>query len=404
MKTNKNQTKNQRNMKSLQILLTAILLCTFGLGVSAQEEKQEIKTRPFQITFVTPLGTNGLDAWNITNKFSINLYAGYNGGLDGVELSGFGSMLKNNMKGAQISGFGNIIMGTGKGVQVSGYFNFSKGYFSGVQVSGFSNIITTNAKAWQLSGFANVTTKKLEGGQIASFANFSKGNTVGQICGFTNVNSGDLTGLQIAGFANINTGLVQGAQIGGFANITQNLRGVQIGFFNYVDSLEKGIPIGFLTIVKNGYRALEISGNETMYGNFSFKTGTKQFYNIFSVGGSYKDDKILWGLGYGIGTMLPIKENWNLGIELLSYQINEDKWHTEALNLHNKLQLTASRKVTKNVDVFGGLSWNVNVSETEDHDGNPFKSSITPYSVFDKTYGNGNNVTMHPGFTVGVRF
>ncbi|OFX85998.1 MAG: hypothetical protein A2W99_16675 [Bacteroidetes bacterium GWF2_33_16] len=401
---NNNQSKNQKNMKTGKVLITAILLLAINLVGKAQDEKKESEVRPFQITFVTPLGTNGLDAWNITNKFSINLYAGYNGGLDGVELSGFGSMLKNNMKGTQISGFGNIIMGTGKGAQISGYFNFSKGYFSGVQVSGFSNIIINDAKAWQLSGFANVTTKKLEGGQVASFANYSKGNTNGQMSGFANVNSGDLTGVQIAGFANVNTGSLQGVQIGGFANVTQHLRGVQIGFFNYVDSLEKGIPIGFLTIVKNGYRTLEISGNETIYGNVSFKTGTTHFYNIFSVGGSYKDDKIYWGLGYGIGTMLPLKEKWNLGFELLSYQINEDEWHTEALNLHNKLQITASRKVAKNIDLFGGISWNVNVSETEDRDGNPFESTITPYSVFDKTYGNGNNVTMYPGFTVGVRF
>ncbi|HAN19013.1 MAG: hypothetical protein A2X13_11540 [Bacteroidetes bacterium GWC2_33_15] len=401
---NNNQLKNQKNMKTVKVLITGILLFAISLGVKAQEEKKKLEVRPFQITFVTPLGTNGLEAWNITNKFSINLYAGYNGGLDGVELSGFGSMLKNNMKGAQISGFGNMTMGTGKGAQVSGYFNYTKGYFSGVQVSGFSNIITNDAKAWQISGFGNVTTKKLDGAQIASFANYSNGITIGQASGFASINKGDLSGVQISGFANINTGSLKGAQISGFANITQKLNGVQIGVFNYVDSLEKGIPIGFFTIVKNGYRAIEISGNETMYGNVSFKTGTKQFYNIISVGGSYKDNKILWGLGYGIGTMLPIKENWNLGIELLSYQINEDEWHTEALNLYNKLQLTASRKVTKNMDIFGGLSWNVNVSETEDRDGNPFESSVSPYTLFDKTYGNGNHVTMYPGFTVGIRF
>ena len=105
-----------------------------------------------------------------------------------------------------------------------------------------------------------------------------------------------------------------------------------------------------------------------------------------------------------IGTIMPIKEDWKLAIELLSYQISEDEWHTDALNLHNKLQITASKKISDNLDIFGGVSWNVNVSDTEDQDGNSFKSSITPWNVFDKTYGNDTNVKMYPGFTAGIRF
>mgnify|MGYP007048013149 CR=1 FL=1 len=44
------------------------------------------------------------------------------------------------------------------------------------------------------------------------------------------------------------------------------------------------------------------------------------------------------------------------------------------------------------------------VSETIDNNGNAFESSATPYDVFDKTYGNDNNVKMYPGFTAGIRF
>jgi len=396
--------KKQEKMKSLSIVMTIVLLFSFGLRTLAQEEVQETKTRPFQMTFVTPLGTNGLDAWNVTNKFSINLYAGYNGGLDGVELSGFGGMLKNDMIGTQISGFGNIVMGTGKGFQAAGFFNYTHQYFSGAQTAGFSNVVIDSAKAWQFSGFGNVTTGKLDGGQIAGFANYSKGNTVGQASGFANVNNGSLKGFQVAGFSNVNTDSLKGVQIAGFANYTKKLHGVQIAPFNYVDSLESGIPIGILSFVKNGYRAYEIGTSETLYGIASFKTGTKQFYNILSVGASYKNDKVLWGWGYGIGTMMPIKEDWNLAIELLSYHINEDEWFTKALNLNNKLQITASKKVSENIEVFGGASWNVNVSELEDYDGNAFNSSITPYDVFDKTYNNETNVKMYPGFTAGIRF
>ena len=391
-------------MKSLKKGIVFILLLTLGFGLKAQEEKQEIQTRPFQITFVTPLGTNGLDALKIINKFSINLYAGYNGGLDGFELSGFGSMLKYNMIGTQISGFGNIVLGSGKGAQLAGYFNFTKEHFDGFQASGFANIVTNDAKACQITGFGNIATGELDGIQIAGFTNYSKGNKVGQISGFSNINIGDLKGVQISGFSNINSGTLQGTQIAGFVNVTEKLKGVQIGVFNYADSVEKGVPIGFFSIVKNGYRAIELGINETLYGNLSFKTGTKQFYNIISIGGSYKDDKILWGFGYGIGTLVPLKNNWDLGVELVSTHVNENEWYTETLNLNNKLQISAAKKISQNMSIFGGISWNVNVSETEDQNGNPFKSSISPYNIFDKTYGNGNNVKMYPGVILGIRF
>ncbi len=393
--------KKSKRMKSLSIAL--IMMLSTSLGLRAQEETKP-KTRPFQISFITPLGTNGLDAWNITNKVSINLYAGYNGGVDGIELSGFGSMLKNDMTGTQISGFGNMIMGTGNGFQGAGNFNYVKGNFKGVQLAGFTNIALSDMNGSQFSGFANVSVDKIEKIQIAGFANYSKGNKTGQLSGFSNVNNGNLKGIQAAGFSNVNTKSVKGVQIAGFANYAKILNGLQIAPFNYVDSLEKGLPIGVFSFVKNGYRAYEISTSETLYGVASFKTGVKQFYNIVSVGASYNNEKTYWGWGYGVGTMFTLKNDWGLAVELLSYHINEDEWFTDAINMHNKLQLTASKKVSKKIEVFGGASWNVNVSELEDSDGNPFKSTFTPYDTFNKTYDNKTNVKMYPGFTAGIRF
>lgn len=397
--------KNKMKMKTAGTTLALIFTMILGFNAQAQDENtQQTKTRPFQITFVTPMGTNGTNALNITNEFSINLLAGYNGGLDGIALSGFGSMLKNDMKGTQLSGFGNIVMGTGKGFQGAGQFNYTQKHFNGVQVSGFANIIANDAKAWQISGFTNVTTGTIDGAQLAGFANYAEGTTIGQAGSFINVNKGDLKGIQIAGFANVNTEKTEGIQISGFANYTKTLSGVQLAPFNYVDSLEKGLPIGIFSLVKNGYKTIEISANETLYGVVSFKTGVKKFYNIISVGSSIHHNKTYWGWGYGIGTMMPVKNDWNVAIELLSYHINEDEWFTEALNLNNKLQITASKKVSEKTELFGGISWNVNVSELEDHDGNAFESTFTPYYTFNETYDNEINVKMYPGLTAGIRF
>ncbi|MFC2152379.1 hypothetical protein ACFLSE_07615 [Bacteroidota bacterium] len=414
------QVKRKKEMKSLGIIMTIFVLFLFGINGYAQDDTTKIKTRPFQMTFITPLGTNGLDAWNITNNFSINLYAGYNGGLDGFELSSFAGVLRNNMKGTQIAGFGNGVLSEANGVQIAGFANYVNNDFTGFQAAGFANVVNGKSKACQISGFSNVAIDSLDGVQltgfanasvekiskiqISGFANYSKGNGAGQITGFSNVNVGDLKGIQIAGFSNVNTDSLKGVQIAGFSNYTKTLKGVQISPFNYVDSLESGIPIGVFSVVRNGCRAFEISTSETLYGVTSFKTGVKSFYNILSVGASYRNGKYLWGWGYGIGTMISLKDDWGLGIELLSYHINENEWFTDKLNLHNKLQIIASKRVSENIEVFGGASWNVNVSETIDDNGNAFDSSITPYDTFNKTFGNDNNVKMYPGFTAGIRF
>ncbi|MCB2197698.1 MAG: hypothetical protein KQH79_17705 [Bacteroidetes bacterium] len=397
--------KNKMKMKTAGMTLALIFTLVIGFNAQAQEEKtQQTKTRPFQMTFVTPLGTNGLDAWNITNKVSINLYAGYNGGVDGIEVSGFGSMLKNDMVGTQIAGFGNMIMGNGNGVQLAGFLNYANNTYKGTQLSGFANVTIDSLNGSQVAGFANVAGSKIQKIQLAGTANYSKGNDAGQISGFANINAGDLHGIQLAGCANINTEKVKGVQVSGFVNYTKTLSGVQLAPFNYVDSLEKGLPIGVFSIVKNGYKTIEISANETLYGVVSFKTGVKRFYNIISVGSSIHHNKTYWGWGYGIGTMMPIKNDWNVAIELLSYHINEDEWFTEALNMNNKLQITASKKVSEKTELFGGISWNVNVSELEDHDGNAFESTFTPYDTFNETYDNETNVKMYPGLTAGIRF
>jgi len=410
--------KNKKRMKTLGTIITTAIILFFVISTNAQQDT--IRTMTFQMTFVTPLGTNGLNAWNITNNFSINLYAGYNGGLDGFELSSFAGVLKNNMKGTQIAGVGNGVLGTGSGAQLAGFAKYVNKDYTGIQAAGFANVIGGKSNAVQLSGFsnvaldsfdgiqitgfANVSVKEITKIQLSGFANYSKGNGAGQITGFANANAGSLKGIQLAGFANVNTETVQGVQIAGFSNYTKKLKGVQIAPFNYVDSLESGIPIGVFSVVRNGYRAFEISFSETLYGAASFKTGVKSFYNIISVGASYREGKYLWGWGYGIGTLIPLKEEWNLGIELLSYHINENEWFTDKMNIHNKLQITASKTVSNNSEVIGGASWNVNVSETIDNNGNAFESSTTPYDVYEKTYGNDNNVKMYPGLTAGIKF
>jgi len=59
-------------------------------------------------------------------------------------------------------------------------------------------------------------------------------------------------------------------------------------------------------------------------------------------------------------------------------------------------------RLSDNLTVFGGPSWNVLVSDVAD--GKAINSDYAPWHVFNKTYSNKTNVKMYPGFSVGVRF
>ncbi len=387
-------------MKRISKQLALTLFLAFNFWANAQTEK----TAPFHISFITPLSTNGMDSWNTTNNFSINLFAGYSGGLDGLELGGFANILKNDMKGAQFAGFSNVVLGHSTGAQMAGFANYTgQSFDKGAQFAGFSNVVNASSEVIQGAGFSNTVNGKLQGVQMAGFANFARGVSGGQFAGYININTADLSGAQISGFGNVATGDVKGVQIAGFFNFAKNVKGTQIaGFFNYAETLEDGIAIGFLSYIKNGYHKVEVESNESFYAMTSYKTGTRKFYNILSLGGSLRNDVLIWGYGYGIGTTLPLSPKWDVQIEASSYHINEDEWHTDKLNLLNKLKLTASYQLSDYVSVYAGPSMNLLVSSRRDAEGNFARSAIVPWDIFDKEYDE-NRVIMYPGFTLGIR-
>jgi hypothetical protein len=241
---------------------------------------------------------------------------------------------------------------------MAGYWNFNRGRVNGLM----------------LSGFANVALDTVDGLQGA---------------GFTNVTVGDMKGVQASGFANVTTGTQQGFQVAGFVNVARKLRGVQLGVVNVADTVEKGIPIGFLSFVRNGYHAIQIGGNETLYGEISFKTGVRKFYNILSVGAAVWDGRMIWGYGYGLGTMIPMGRRMDLSVEAVSWQINRDHWYSDNMNLLNRLNLSLSYNITPTLGAYVGGSWNVLVTGNE--------------IIGDHMHHWTSDVSMYPGFNAGIR-
>lgn len=386
-------------------------------------DESPYKESPIHIGLIYPISSNGIEAGQYVNQLSFHLLVGYAAGLngfeasalgnvendfvDGVQFAGFFNVVKNRvdgvqgagflnvsggeLEGAQLAGFLNTHAGTMEGLQGSGFLNLSTGYTQGGQLAGFSNIITHEAEALQGAGFANIATSSLKGAQFAGFGNYAH----------------QVKGAQFAGFANIATDHVEGFQGSGFINVARTVKGVQLGVFNVADSIE-GVPIGFLSIVrKNGYRALEVWGGETLHANAALKIGVRKFYNIFSFGSQFADTDFRYGLGYGIGTVTALAPTIDFSIDLLAQQIYEGDnpifRNNNRLNLLNTFRLGVSKQFSQHFGLFAAPTFHVFVSEVEREDGS-IGSDLAPYTFFDQTYNEKTNLQMWAGFQVGLRF
>lgn len=415
-------------MNIFKISITVILILLLVNNLKAQEDStsNEVIRRTAQLTFVTPLGTNGLEAGKVENNISVNMIAGYSKGLKGVEFGGFSNVITGDAHGIQFAGFSNVVLGKFRGVQVAGFSNISKsghkgaqvvgfsnvsvGDFDGIQAAGFSNIIRGEQKGIQAAGFSNVTVGKVNGVQASTFSNVAKNGVKGtQISTFSNVSSGKTEAIQVSTFSNVASDTLQGVQVSAFLNIAKVVKGVQVSFINISDTIAKGVPIGFLSIVKKGgYHKFEIGGGETFHLNTSYKTGVSRFYNIFSLGLSYAEEDFHLGFGYGIGTEMSLKNNFNLNFELIGYSVmgNLSKanyiydYYFDSLT---KLHITVSKQFAKYLTVYAGPTLNFCASDRTDTEGNYLGSVVVPWSAYSKTnyYA---KTDFYPGFRLGLRF
>ncbi|MBI1306701.1 MAG: hypothetical protein GC181_08815 [Bacteroidetes bacterium] len=398
-------------MKNLIILLAALFI---GQTLKSQNTSDTNTTMPHvQLSFLYPLGTSGTHSIRETQNVSINIIAGANKEIDGVEVGGVANFTKGSVNGVQIAGTANLVMDTLKGLQLagtanvvmkdvqaaqgSGFANVTLGRHTGVQAAGFANYSGMKMQGAQISGFANVAMDSMAGIQVSGFANTSLHNTKGnQIAGYINVATETMDGLQIAGFSNVTTGSMEGLQISGFVNYAKKIKGAQLGFINVADTLH-GIAIGFLSFAKNGYHTFEISSNETFQTNLTFKTGVNQFYNSLSAGVQWNGDKSVWAFGYGIGTRKMFGNLYSLSADLRTYGVLPDKFEDDHWQSFNKLELSFARRINKYVEVYAGGNVNMWFSDPD--------QSRPSYLRSTGNHGSGNdfNWVMYPGFQAGIR-
>jgi hypothetical protein len=417
--------------------------------IERSENLNVVEKRTAQVSFVPVVGTNLKMSGLVENNISLNILAGYAYGLRGFELGGLFNVNRMDVSGFQVGGLGNLTGGTTGGFQFAGLFNHNRGSLKGVQIAGINNLVVDTLKGvqfaginnilkggmkgWQLSGINNITTRNVDGLQLAGLTNFAKGdvrliqigglynsgkNVKGvQFAGLVNRAKKDVRGLQIAGIGNagrdvnafqvagitnIARGTVKGLQLSGIFNYARHTRSSQIALINYADSAS-GIPFGFLSIIKNGYHKLELSVNETTYGNLAFKSGVRRFYNIFTAGIGYNNGDIVWSYGYGIGTEKKLVGNKTFHFDYTANWVNEGTEHRSELSLLNRLSFNVGWNVAKIVNLSIGPAINIWLSEWIDPDTGEHLTRLAPYTIVDTTIST-TLLQIWVGGKLGVRF
>lgn len=408
--------------------------------------------KPFQMSILPMLGTDGTNTIDYRYRVSLNLFAGITGGVEGIELAyfmninrghvegfqaaGFGNVARGDVAGFQAAGFGNVLHGNSQGFQGAGFMNVVHGDAFGVRGAGFMNVISGNKQGIQWGGFMNVVGGSNQGISAAGFGNFYRDDFAGiSAAGFMNTFGGQAEGMHLAGFANAYNGVargfmlagfgnfakelvqgaqlagfmntagdIQGLQVAGFLNVARKVEGIQLGFINVSDTIS-GLPIGFLSITrKGGLRRFELGASDALITNISFNIGVPAFYNIFSIGHLPLHDELRWATGYGIGTNIDLAEDRRLQIELHSYQMHRanDWWDNEFDHRLNEARTLFAFRSNSNFKFFAGpvIYW----QQIKKHDDLLADDlSLAPYTIFERD-GDTYDSRWWAGVRAGIRW
>ncbi|HEX5168611.1 MAG TPA: STN and carboxypeptidase regulatory-like domain-containing protein [Cyclobacteriaceae bacterium] len=340
----------------------------------------------FQVSFVPFVGTHHMLSGNVISDYSINILGGYTFGVRRLEVGGIFNIDRGDVQHAQVAGVFNAVNGNVKGFQGAGNVNLVRGRIDGVQMAGTMNINLGGIEGPQFAGILNINTTASRGAQFA---------------GIMNVQVQDFKGSQFAGALNVATHHISGTQIAA-VNYGRHVRGSQIGVLNLSDSI-RGVPIGILSYVRSGYHKIELSADEIFYTNLAFRTGVRQFYNIFSA--SIKPDDFgdpFWAMGYGIGTAPRLSKWLYLNFDLQSSHVSQGHLE-ESLSLLNKAYLGFDIQVTRRFSITAGATLNGYLTDRGEEYPSLFTDN-TPHVIYDEDVGDKSHLQMWWGWKVGLRF
>nr|WP_294944220.1 hypothetical protein [uncultured Mucilaginibacter sp.] len=354
------------------------------LFISTKQKIQEanlkglIANAPFQASAIPNVSTHGAMNGQIVNTVSLNAVGGYNAGVNGAELGIIFNLDKGNVRSFQFAGAFNIVGGNVGGVQIAGLYNNVLGSVNAVQLAILHNSVKHNLHGVQLSLYNHVRGE-VSGLQIAP---------VGNIAG-KNVN-----GIQVAVLGNVAGSKFEGIQLGGLFNYAKHLRGLQVGLINIADT-SRGFSVGLINIVRNGYHKIMLGANETLNANLYIKSGSVNFYTIYTGGARLNKNARIYGMGMGFGTVLSLGTRLSFNPEISTRYLYQGSWHYT--NLLNRLDGNVSIKLSKGLALTGGPS--VNLYYTGQH------NAIKGYALLQDLHPKFNpakNANWFAGWNVGI--
>lgn len=342
-----------------------------------------------QVSLLPYLGTNDLINGRTTNNVSLNVIAGYTAEIKGVEFGSVANIIQNNVSGFQAGGVGNFVGKNVTGFQAAGVVNIVYGNLKGAQAGGVINIVRGNYAGTMISGIVNISEGENNNPsvkgikmQLAGVANVHKKDTSNiQISSVYN-DAEHVKGTQISAVANFATQSANGIQLSTLYNYSNTLKGVQFGFVNVADTIKKGVQIGLINIVKNGYRKMELSGNETFYINAAYKTGGDHLYSMVTAGyGQFIN------AGFGLGYTTSVHKKFSANLDLItSAVLSADSKYSVYNGTLYKFQLGVNYKLARHLTLSVGPS--LNIFKVEKSGEAKTYSEISPNSSF--LYGSNN--------------
>jgi hypothetical protein len=324
---------------------------------------------------------------NVVNDYSLNVFGGYARGVRKLEVGGLFNVNRGSVSGVQVSGLINANAGKMHGVQIAGNLNLNRHDVRGMQLAGLMNINADSASAVSISGLVHLGVGKHNGVQVAGLANHQYKT---------------MKGLQIAGLYNISATKMYGSQIAGLLNVANKISGTQLGFINIADSCSEP-QIGFLSIARKGYHTLELYADEVYFINASFRTGTRAFNNIFSVGiqpGTLQSPN--WQYGYGIGSSMKLSNSSWLNFDVTTNQMMMQSEMNE-LNLINRFVISYEQRISKYIAIAVGPSASLNVSSVKPDVDNSAYQLHLPKSIYEPEVINNAYMRFWIGWKVGLR-
>ncbi|MEL6346529.1 MAG: hypothetical protein AAFV53_25685 [Myxococcota bacterium] len=376
-----------------------MLSLMIGLLCAPTAHAQELTPVDIGVDVVPLVGTSSWAQGRDRRSLSLNLIAGYTGAVEGIELGMGLNINRLYMHGVQLSGFGNLVGEDVEGIQLTNGINLVGGSVDGIQLSGGVNMVGGSVDGFQAGAGANVAGLDVDGFQAAGGVNVAGGSVDGvQAAVGVNVAGGVVDGFQAAAGVNVSGG-VDGVQLAPVNVAAGHVDGIQVGLVNVARSSD--FSLGLVNIIWEGRTHVDVWATEDGFGNVALKHGGETFHYLYGVGyrSGPEEDQFAWSPIIGAGGHFTLAERLYLDADLYARHVNESEGWTNSLNTQTTGRLVAGLSLGHRLAIFAGPSYNVRISAT---DCAPKVAGPWTTVFIDEREGP-VSVRGWPGWTVGVQ-